>query len=98
MTETSPTETYTLPLHDALPIYDHRNAQKPPERARIWPPDDQVDAGGEHRDGKNRRGLGGAGVGGRSEEHTSELQSRLHLVCRLLLVKIKVAQRFCRLP
>src|SRR3989449_5849258 len=27
------------------------------------------------------------GVGGRSEEHTSELQSRLHLVCRLLLEK-----------
>src|SRR3989449_8587183 len=26
---------------------------------------------------------------GRSEEHTSELQSRLHLVCRLLLVKKK---------
>src|SRR3989449_3062984 len=26
-------------------------------------------------------------VGGRSEEHTSELQSRLHLVCRLLLEK-----------
>src|SRR2546422_7211257 len=25
----------------------------------------------------------------RSEEHTSELQSRLHLVCRLLLVKKK---------
>src|SRR5687768_17646187 len=30
-------------------------------------------------------GLGG----GRSEEHTSELQSRLHLVCRLLLEKKK---------
>src|SRR2546422_5424219 len=31
-----------------------------------------------------------AGVGGeRSEEHTSELQSRLHLVCRLLLEKKK---------
>src|SRR5256884_2770650 len=29
------------------------------------------------------------GVGGRSEEHTSELQSRLHLVCRLLLEKKK---------
>src|SRR5687768_18197422 len=28
--------------------------------------------------------------GGRSEEHTSELQSRLHLVCRLLLEKKKV--------
>src|SRR2546422_2185734 len=27
---------------------------------------------------------------GRSEEHTSELQSRLHLVCRLLLEKKKV--------
>src|SRR2546429_1452549 len=30
-----------------------------------------------------------AGVGLRSEEHTSELQSRLHLVCRLLLEKKK---------
>src|SRR2546429_5972336 len=29
--------------------------------------------------------------GGRSEEHTSELQSRLHLVCRLLLEKQKTA-------
>src|SRR2546429_6008128 len=32
---------------------------------------------------------GGAGTGDRSEEHTSELQSRLHLVCRLLLEKKK---------
>src|SRR2546422_6597551 len=35
---------------------------------------------------------GAQGVGhgcGRSEEHTSELQSRLHLVCRLLLEKKK---------
>src|SRR2546422_7613637 len=30
-----------------------------------------------------------AGRGARSEEHTSELQSRLHLVCRLLLEKKK---------
>src|SRR2546422_1793448 len=30
------------------------------------------------------------GVEGRSEEHTSELQSRLHLVCRLLLEKKKI--------
>src|SRR2546429_2362007 len=30
-----------------------------------------------------------AGAIGRSEEHTSELQSRLHLVCRLLLEKKK---------
>src|SRR2546422_5379235 len=31
----------------------------------------------------------GAEAGHRSEEHTSELQSRLHLVCRLLLEKKK---------
>src|SRR2546429_2616587 len=30
----------------------------------------------------------------RSEEHTSELQSRLHLVCRLLLEKKKIALIF----
>src|SRR2546422_4635739 len=30
---------------------------------------------------------------GRSEEHTSELQSRLHLVCRLLLEKKKNTER-----
>src|SRR2546422_4845095 len=33
--------------------------------------------------------VGSAHVGRRSEEHTSELQSRLHLVCRLLLEKKK---------
>src|SRR2546429_2219699 len=33
------------------------------------------------------------GFGRRSEEHTSELQSRLHLVCRLLLEKKKI-QKF----
>src|SRR3712207_7448177 len=32
----------------------------------------------------------GAGGGGRSEEHTSELQSRQYLVCRLLLEKKKI--------
>src|SRR2546422_5495650 len=36
-----------------------------------------------------RRPLPGEGRGARSEEHTSELQSRLHLVCRLLLEKKK---------
>src|SRR2546422_2547240 len=43
-------------------------------------------------DGPVRRALGktdGQQVGERSEEHTSELQSRLHLVCRLLLEKKK---------
>src|SRR2546429_6968193 len=38
---------------------------------------------------------------GRSEEHTSELQSRLHLVCRLLLEKkntIRTSTTTCTLP
>src|SRR5687768_18131112 len=33
------------------------------------------------------------GINGRSEEHTSELQSRLHLVCRLLLEKKKKSKK-----
>src|SRR5256884_6525034 len=32
----------------------------------------------------------------RSEEHTSELQSRLHLVCRLLLEKKKLQYKTCK--
>src|SRR3989449_5642727 len=36
---------------------------------------------------------GAAETEARSEEHTSELQSRLHLVCRLLLEKKKKKQR-----
>src|SRR2546422_7174051 len=35
------------------------------------------------------------GMGFRSEEHTSELQSRLHLVCRLLLEKKKKNNKQC---
>src|SRR3712207_7063329 len=41
--------------------------------------------------GRRRAGRGQAG---RSEEHTSELQSRQYLVCRLLLEKKKKNQRF----
>src|SRR2546422_2170276 len=37
--------------------------------------------------GERQQLLGALGRGERSEEHTSELQSRLHLVCRLLLEK-----------
>src|SRR4051794_41407670 len=38
---------------------------------------------------RHRRRLSALGAGGRSEEHTSELQSPVHLVCRLLLEKKK---------
>src|SRR2546422_7855883 len=58
------------------------------ESARRW-----ASGGGEVRARGNRGAAtdpGRLGVGGhRSEEHTSELQSRLHLVCRLLLEKKK---------
>src|SRR2546422_8605505 len=40
-----------------------------------------------------RAGAGTRAASSRSEEHTSELQSRLHLVCRLLLEKKKKNQR-----
>src|SRR2546429_3617214 len=42
---------------------------------------------------KHRQPLRYASGGPRSEEHTSELQSRLHLVCRLLLEKKKTTTR-----
>src|SRR2546422_5761274 len=41
----------------------------------------------------NPYGLNWTVTAGRSEEHTSELQSRLQLVCRLLLVKKKGRRR-----
>src|SRR3989442_9634133 len=46
-------------------------------------------AAADDREGRRRghRARGGHGAGLRSEEHTSELQSRPHLVCRLLLEK-----------
>src|SRR5437899_7106186 len=71
--DTATTEIYTLSLHDALPIYPVRGV---PAR------------GIRHRDGDLRRGRDG-GPNLRSEEHTSELQSLRHLVCRLLLEKKK---------
>src|SRR2546429_1496182 len=76
--DTATTEIYTLSLHDALPICRGRTA-----RCRALSE--------FHRDSIPRRGVH---LCRRSEEHTSELQSRLHLVCRLLLEKKK--KRVCR--
>src|SRR2546422_4220234 len=52
-----------------------------------------VTAGTQYRAGWLHRALLGAHYRERSEEHTSELQSRLHLVCRLLLEKKKKIQK-----
>src|SRR2546422_4621532 len=76
--DTATTEIYTLSLHDALPISGRAPAlHRPPDRAQT---------GLAVRGPASPRRRGQAA---RSEEHTSELQSRLHLVCRLLLEKKK---------
>src|SRR5438067_4237469 len=85
-TETPTHQIYTFSLHDALPIY-------PDE----WKP--KLGGRWRQRAGRVVAEEPGSGFGGRSyclsqrepparsEEHTSELQSRFDLVCRLLLVK-----------
>src|SRR2546429_9636156 len=76
--DTATTEIYTLSLHDALPIW------APDRRGRDLRPADAP-----QRSAVSARGPGESRERDRSEEHTSELQSRLHLVCRLLLEKKK---------
>src|SRR2546428_13372334 len=76
--DTATTEIYPLSLHDALPICG--------EAAPWWEC--------SQRAGRSRREMGPSPqrlFSGqvRSEEHTSELQSRSDLVCRLLLEKKK---------
>src|SRR2546422_3842472 len=95
--DTATTEIYTLSLHDALPISSpsggasrrsagsssaasagraKRPSARTVRRTSSWP---------WCRTSCARRST-------RSEEHTSELQSRLHLVCRLLLEKKKMTE------
>src|SRR5215467_16394822 len=73
--DTATTEIYTLSLHDALPI-SRRASELFDEMADELGDVAAALAKGRHDDG-------------RSEEHTSELQSPCNLVCRLLLEKKK---------
>src|SRR5687768_18562745 len=82
--DTATTEIYTLSLHDALPIYRCTLGARQRHGDRRPQP---VARGADHRAGRNV--VRPHPAGRRSEEHTSELQSRLHLVCRLLLEKKK---------
>src|SRR3712207_8300879 len=93
--DTATTEIYTLSLHDALPIYPSGEMtavyrkihlfdvkvsdNEYLESATIAPGSEIVTA---------KAGVATLGLS-RSEEHTSELQSRQYLVCRLLLEKKK---------
>src|SRR2546422_6944769 len=82
--DTATTEIYTLSLHDALPISHvfHLGLDR-----RLRADEDQRHVVCGWRRGAGRHNVTLIFV--RSEEHTSELQSRLHLVCRLLLEKKK---------
>src|SRR5258708_29143211 len=76
--DTATTEIYTLSLHDALPIWSVSGAgscakQESAVLADVLGPSPIFPARRKNR----------------SEEHTSELQSPDHLVCRLLLEKKK---------
>src|SRR5438045_8278059 len=83
---TAATDIYTLSLHDALPI-------SPLGGGVGLAPHGEA---GHHRHQRPRQGAGerrrAAAARDRSEEHTSELQSLRHLVCRLLLEKKKDRQ------
>src|SRR3712207_7419068 len=89
--DTATTEIYTLSLHDALPISEEMGAGL-------------IVLGSRGRGGIRRAFMGSVSdsvvrhshcpvlvvrESRRSEEHTSELQSRQYLVCRLLLEKKK---------
>src|SRR5689334_24145664 len=75
--DTATTEIYTLSLHDALPISSvssRVNCLRSPSTPVV---------------SRTISSRAPAGIASRSEEHTSELQSQFHLVCRLLLEKKK---------
>src|SRR5437763_7295847 len=77
-------DIYTLSLHDALPIYaDAPSRSSRPDRT----------ARSTAAQAPNRATAGDSVGTARSEEHTSELQSPMYLVCRLLLEKKKKKKR-----
>src|ERR1041385_6288715 len=76
------TKIYTLSLHDALPISSARFSAR------------RVPAAGDCY----RREIRGRCPPARSEEHTSELQSRLHPVCRLFFLMIRRPPRSTLFP
>src|SRR5690606_39827668 len=83
------TEICTLSLHDALPISNGAEegvAEGTEGRAL---PVRRANSGSRRRGPSTQRAQGRV-ASGRSEEHTSELQSRENLVCRLLLEKKKL--------
>src|SRR5690606_40123146 len=99
-----PSVFYSLSLHDALPIYDRRDqfGHSVPAVRMGGATFARRDRSDLQRDDRAVRRVGGLPVlraedryapfARRSEEHTSELQSRENLVCRLLLEKKKTTR------
>src|SRR5690349_23532385 len=83
--DTATTEIYTLSLHDALPIWRWSLRARPPRAVRSCGRADPACSAGARATSRRIR----------SEEHTSELQSRRDLVCRLLLEKKKKERSAC---
>src|SRR5260370_6308443 len=85
LNDTATTEIYTLSLHDALPIWRRSR------RAEIAPRIRREKFSGKTRRSRRAASIGRTPVGRRPKigRHTSELQSHLNLVCRLLLEKKK---------
>src|SRR5258708_13351451 len=81
--DTATTEIYTLSLHDALPISPWITSRSPTSKARCFPTRFRWTRSSPWKSSRVRPRPN------RSEEHTSELQSPDHLVCRLLLEKKK---------
>src|SRR5690242_21034024 len=75
------TKHYTLSLHDALPICPLPRSRSIEHLTLV-----AIAINKRHKTADARFRV----VGVRSEEHTSELQSHVNLVCRLLLEKKKV--------
>src|SRR5260370_42121369 len=86
--DTATTEIYTLSLHDALPI-SNRSFFPSPIKRRLGGHDHTVSFRFPTPSIRCRKCNPPSKKAIRSEEHTSELQSHLNLVCRLLLEKKK---------
>src|SRR5690242_21532581 len=83
------TEIYTLSLHDALPIFGGGALLAGAAIFALDAHDAQTTVSDTYKRGGKWEDIRDA----RSEEHTSELQSHVNLVCRLLLEKKKKKQK-----
>src|SRR3712207_8670867 len=91
LSDTATTETYTLSLHAALPSSASRATNPPkltPKRSTgPFSPSPSITSSSHRAYVSSFRDSRTCGPRTRSEEHTSELQSRQYIVCRLLLEK-----------